>query len=93
MTVLGNPLRASHIATVTGVFTDLDVHANHIRRLARRPTTIQFYVSGSDINVLRPALARAADEWSRHLADPAHPIYGTLFDLQSIDAVRTIEGR
>lgn len=60
VTVLGNPLRASHIATVTGVFTDLDVHANHIRRLARRPTTIQFYVSGSDIDVLRPALARAA---------------------------------
>lgn len=40
-----------------------------------------------------PALARAADEWSRHLADPAHPLYATLFDLQSIDAVRIIEGR
>lgn len=40
-----------------------------------------------------PALARAADEWSRVLADPAHPLYATLFDLQSIDAVRMIEGR
>ncbi|WP_166141587.1 TaqI-like C-terminal specificity domain-containing protein [Methylosinus sp. RM1] len=40
-----------------------------------------------------PALARAADDWSRHLADPAHPLYATLFDLQSIDAVRIIEGR
>lgn len=40
-----------------------------------------------------PALARAADEWSRQLADPAHPLYATLFDLQSIDAVRIIEGR
>jgi len=40
-----------------------------------------------------PALARAADEWSRHLADPAHPLYATLFDLQSVDAVRIIEGR
>lgn len=40
-----------------------------------------------------PALARAADDWSRNLADPAHPLYATLFDLQSIDAVRIIEGR
>ncbi len=40
-----------------------------------------------------PALVRAADEWARHLADPAHPLYGTLFDLQAIDAVRIIEGR
>jgi len=40
-----------------------------------------------------PALARAADDWSRHLADPAHPLYATLFELQSIDAVRIIEGR
>ena len=38
-------------------------------------------------------LARAADDWSRCLADPAHPLYATLFDLQSIDAVRIIEGR
>lgn len=40
-----------------------------------------------------PALARAADDWSRCLADPAHSLYATLFDLQSIDAVRIIEGR
>ncbi|MBA3879057.1 MAG: hypothetical protein C0500_05010 [Sphingobium sp.] len=40
-----------------------------------------------------PALARAANEWSRQLADPATPLYATLFDLQSIDAVRIIEGR
>jgi hypothetical protein len=40
-----------------------------------------------------PALARAANDWSRCLADPAHPLYATLFDLQSIDAVRIIEGR
>lgn len=40
-----------------------------------------------------PALARAADDWSRYLADPAHPLYATLFDLQSIDMVRIIEGR
>ncbi len=40
-----------------------------------------------------PTLARAADDWSRCLADPAHPLYATLFDLQSIDVVRIIEGR
>jgi len=40
-----------------------------------------------------PALARAADEWARHLADSAHPLYAALFDLQSVDAVRIIEGR
>ncbi len=40
-----------------------------------------------------PALARAAADWSRHLADPAHPLYAPLFDLQSINAVRIIEGR
>lgn len=38
------------------------------------------------------ALARAADEWSRQIADPSTKLYGTLFDLQSIDEVRIIEG-
>lgn len=39
------------------------------------------------------ALARAADEWSRQLADPSTQLYASLFDLQSIDAIRIIEGR
>lgn len=39
------------------------------------------------------ALARAANDWSAQLADPATPLYATLFDLQSIDAIRIIEGR
>ncbi len=39
------------------------------------------------------ALARAADDWSRQLADPSTQLYATLFDLQSIDAIRIIEGR
>lgn len=39
------------------------------------------------------ALARAADDWSRQLADPSTKLYATLFDLQSIDAIRIIEGR
>ncbi len=38
-------------------------------------------------------LARAADDWSRQLADPTTKLYATLFDLQSIDAIRIIEGR
>jgi adenine-specific DNA-methyltransferase len=39
------------------------------------------------------ALARAADTWSRHLADPASSLYATLTGLQAIDVVRIIEGR
>ncbi len=39
------------------------------------------------------ALAHAADEWSAQLADPATKLYATLFDLQSIEAIRIIEGR
>ena len=39
------------------------------------------------------ALAHAADAWSAQLADPATKLYATLFDLQSIDAIRIIEGR
>ena len=39
------------------------------------------------------ALARAADEWSAQIADPSTKLYATLFDLQSIDEIRIIEGR
>ena len=39
------------------------------------------------------ALASAADAWSAQLADPATNLYATLFDLQSIDEIRIIEGR
>jgi hypothetical protein len=40
-----------------------------------------------------PALARAAEEWSRTLSDPTSPISRSLFALQSLEAVRIIEGR
>lgn len=40
-----------------------------------------------------PALARAANEWARTLSDPASPLSAALFNLQSLDPVRTIEGR
>ena len=39
------------------------------------------------------ALARAADLWSVQIADPSTKLYATLFDLQSIDEIRIIEGR
>lgn len=39
------------------------------------------------------ALARAADAWSAQIADPSTKLYATLFDLQSIDEIRIIEGR
>ena len=39
------------------------------------------------------ALARAADKWSAQIADPSTKLYATLFDLQSIDEIRIIEGR
>ncbi len=40
-----------------------------------------------------PALARAAQDWSRTLADPESPLYHSLFALQSLEPVRIIEGR
>ncbi|MER8983687.1 TaqI-like C-terminal specificity domain-containing protein [Mesorhizobium sp. M0843] len=39
------------------------------------------------------ALAREAEAWSPALTVTAHPLYATLFELQSIGAVRIIEGR
>ena len=40
-----------------------------------------------------PALARVGDEWARCLANASHPLYAVLFSLQSVEAVRVIEGR
>ncbi len=40
-----------------------------------------------------PALARAAEDWSRTLADPGSALYHALFALQSLEPVRIIEGR
>ena len=39
------------------------------------------------------ALARAAEDWSRTLSDPAGPLYHSLFALQALEPVRIIEGR
>ena len=39
------------------------------------------------------ALAMAVEEWSRVLTDTRHPMYATLFALQSIEVIRIIEGR
>jgi hypothetical protein len=40
-----------------------------------------------------PPLARAAEDWSCTLSDPASPLYRSLFALQSLEPVRIIEGR
>ena len=40
-----------------------------------------------------PALAAAANEWARTLSDPASPLGRALYNLQSLESVRIIEGR
>lgn len=40
-----------------------------------------------------PALVRAADEWAHTLSDVASPLRAALFNLQSLEPVRVIEGR
>ena len=39
------------------------------------------------------ALRRAADELANEIFSNSHVIYAMLFDLQSVDVVRMIEGR
>jgi hypothetical protein len=76
-------------AFVYELFFAEELHARNLHPFATARETGLMSLAGLE----GPALARAADDWSRHLADPAHPLYATLFDLQSIDAVRIIEGR
>lgn len=40
-----------------------------------------------------PALARAAEDWSRTLSDPASALYRALFALQSLEPIRIMENR
>jgi hypothetical protein len=69
-------------------FTD-ELHAHNLRPFSA--------TRGSELMNLAvldgSALARAVDDWSRCLADPAHALYATLIELQTVDAVRIIEGR
>jgi phosphoserine phosphatase len=56
--VLGTPLRASGVATVTARIASHGANIDRIRRLARYPiTTVEFDVSGADVERLRAELA------------------------------------
>ncbi|MFV0451881.1 MAG: phosphoserine phosphatase SerB [Propioniciclava sp.] len=61
VTLLGRPLRATHLAAVGEVITAHGGNIDRIRRLSRTPmTTLEFVVSGADVVALRPALAESA---------------------------------
>jgi phosphoserine phosphatase len=59
--VLGQPLRPSAIAALTGVIADVGANIDRIERLSRYPiTSFEFRVSGADGGRLRVALAKEA---------------------------------
>lgn len=61
VTVLGRPLLSSQVAITAAVIADLGGNVDRGRRLSRTPlTSLEFWVSGIDAAVLRPALAKAA---------------------------------
>ncbi len=61
VTILGRPLLSSHVAVTTRVIAEHDGNIDRSRRLSRTPlTSLEFWVSGADPAVLRPALAQAA---------------------------------
>lgn len=63
VSLLGRPLRATHLAAVGRVITEHGGNIDRIRRLSRTPmTTLEFIVSHADVEVLRPALAATAAE-------------------------------
>src|SRR5687768_6550337 len=56
--VLGSPLRASAVAAVTARIAAHGANIDRIRRLSRYPiTTVEFDVSGADVDALRRELA------------------------------------
>jgi len=84
-----HPVEALLNAFFYEIFFAEELHARNLRPFAAAE-------AAELINLAKfegPALAHAADEWSRQLADPASQLYATLFDLQSLDVVRIIEGR
>lgn len=63
VSLLGRPLRATHLAEVGRVITELGGNIDRIRRLSRTPmTTLEFVVSDAELTDLRPALSAAAAE-------------------------------
>ena len=63
VTILGRPLRATHLAAVGQVITEYGGNIDRVRRLSRTPmTTLEFTVSNAEVAALRPALAATAAE-------------------------------
>ncbi|MFP5415615.1 MAG: phosphoserine phosphatase SerB [Actinomycetes bacterium] len=63
VTLLGRPVRATHVAAVGRVVAEHGGNIDRIRRLSRTPmTTLEFVVSNADVGPLRPALAALAAE-------------------------------
>ncbi|QZY27624.1 phosphoserine phosphatase SerB [Nocardioides coralli] len=61
VTVLGTPLKASHMAAVAGRIADCGANIDRIERMARYPVTaIDLHVSGADPERLRTLLATEA---------------------------------
>lgn len=83
------PLEALINAFVYELFFTEELHVKNLR-----PFAVAEAAGLRKLSTLTgPALAAAANDWSRQLAEPSTKLYSTLFDLQSIDAVRIIEGR
>ncbi len=61
VTIIGSPLKASHMAAVAGRIADTGGNIDRIERMARYPVTaIDLHVSGADPDTLRSLLASEA---------------------------------
>jgi phosphoserine phosphatase len=61
VSLIGNPLKASAVAAVTGRIADSGANIDRIVRMARYPVTaIELHVSGTPAEVLRPVLSKEA---------------------------------
>jgi phosphoserine phosphatase len=61
VTILGRPLLTTHVAVTTAIIAEHGGNIDRSRRLSRTPlTSLEFWVSGADAAILRPALAQAA---------------------------------
>ncbi len=104
LSMLGKAIQRCHEAGLPGISERLETVLNALvyelffpEELAARGLSPFAAARESGLDKLAglegKALASAADAWSAQLADPATNLYATLFDLQSIDAIRIIEGR
>lgn len=104
LSMLGKAIQRCHEAGLPGISERLETVLNAFvyelffpEELAARGLSPFAAAGESGLDKLAglegKALASAADAWSAQLADPATNLYATLFDLQSIDEIRIIEGR